>query len=385
MSYTDFEDRVIKAISDGDLDQLKKCCIGKNDVNRKICFGKEVQVKPKSGQYVFQTIRSPTPVIYTILCEQEELLKYILETKKPDLSIRVNGWAPIHYAAITVSHKCLELMLKYAYIQENIDCPVDENIASQGNLGKTTALHIATTNRRHAQAILLTQELPRIEFNEDSTPVSQSPTDEVQLNEPANPNQLSFHGNAPLHIAARQKDWDMCQILLNAYNDTSKTNSQGKTAADIARERKCNELAEKLDKGEIEEINVLKDKYLSEKKIKGKKSEKKTKNNSDEEDEEEEEDEDEMRISRTQFKEMQKSIQKLTHIVQQLNTRVIALEAERNGENRTVVSQYIPTQVSTITQCSRCGTPTNQKCEQCSYFYCQTCWRKPSHPCIVNT
>ena len=68
-----FEQRVIQAIQSGDLQELKRCCISKSDVNRCISLSKEVPVISASKQCPFPTIRAPTPLVYSILCEQPEL------------------------------------------------------------------------------------------------------------------------------------------------------------------------------------------------------------------------------------------------------------------------------------------------------------------------
>ena len=258
MSVAEHEQKVIKAIQEGSLKDLKRCCIGRADVNRSFCITKDIPVVSKSKKCPFPSIRAPTPLIYTILCEQDELLKYLLEVKRPDLSIKVNGWAPIHYAACTGSHKCLELLLKCEYIQRNIDMPVDEPSGAQRvpNSG-TTALHIAATNRRHAAALLLTQDLPFPEYDDNGDKMDDRDSF-IEAYMPANPVQMSAYGSMPLHIAVRQRDWDMCQIILHASHDPTVRNSQGKTAKDIAREFKCDDIAKDLDANKLVPIGLLK-------------------------------------------------------------------------------------------------------------------------------
>ncbi|OHS99525.1 hypothetical protein TRFO_34029 [Tritrichomonas foetus] len=394
MAALDFEQHVIKAIQTGDLKELRHCCIGKNDVNRPICITKDIPIISKSKQCPFQVIRAPTPLIYTILCEQDELLKYLLEVKVPDLSVRVNGWAPIHYAACTHGHKCLELLLKYEYIQQNIDMPVEEPPGIQIQEGRaTTALHIASTNRRHANALLLTLDLPAPTFDGNGNKIDPDSENEIEYHQPANALQMSAYGNMPLHIAARQKDWDMCQILLHASDDATVRNEKGNTPADIAREHKYDDLAEKLDNAECDPIETLKERYLAEPKPKKQKSKKTRKeqvssssrqeNVENEENEENDDDEEDENYVEDEIKQLRKSVQNLTRIVQQLSARVAVLEAHKyDGSILQAAGQ--PVKVAQTHQCQRCGSATTRKCSQCQFYYCNSCWTKPPHACVAD-
>ena len=364
MSAAVFEQRVIQAIQSGDLQELKKCCISKSDVNRCISLSKDIPVISASKQCPFPTIRAPTPLVYSILCEQPELLDYLLRVKSPDLSVRVNGWAPIHYAACTGSHRCLEILLSYKYTQVNIDMPVVEPVGvTRQEKMATTALHIAVTNKRHAAALLLTQDLNPPKFDENGQPVDSAT---VELRSPANAKQMSTYGNMPLHIAARQNDWDMCQILLHAsgMEAVDMRNKQNKTAVDIAREFGFSELEAKLSRGELETIEELKFRYLESDGVVARDS------GSDEE-----------HATSSEIKEVKRQLLSLTDCVRRLIVRVEALEARRYES----VSAEAP-RVTTVNshQCRRCGCSADRECTQCSFFYCNTCWSKPPHSCAVH-
>ena len=385
MAALEFEQRVIKAIQAGDLKELKRCCIGKNDVNRPICFSKEIPIISKSNKGPFQVIRSPTLLIYTILCEQDELLKYLLEVKSPNLNARVNGWAPIHYAACTYDHKCLELLLKYEYIQQNIDMAIDEPSGVLVSPGQaTTALHVAATNKRHANALLLTQvPLPKIEYHDDGRKVE--PDDVFDYYQSSNPLQMTPHGSMPLHIAARQRDWDMCQILLHASDDATVRNMKGQTAADIARHYKFNEIAEKLENPELEldPIEKLKNKYLNvSKKSKQIQRDKKKRKHEDYNESSDYSDYDsDSEDFKESFKELKETVKSLTKMVQQLSAKVAFLEANRNvPDSLKPITPHIL--VYQTFQCQTCGSSTTNQCPQCKNYYCSTCWPKLSHPCM---
>lgn len=360
MSAVQWEQRVIKAIQTGSLDELKKCCLGKADVNRPISLSQDVPIVSQSRQCPFSVIHAPTPVVYTILCEQPELLDYLLRVKSGDLSVRVQGWAPIHYAACTGSHKCLEVLLRYKFTWENIDIPVDEPAGvPRKRSPSTTALHVAVTNRRHAAAILLTED--------PTTPFIDSANDEVGHFIPQRVDIHAFttFGNAPIHIAARQNDWDMCQILLNAGADLTLRNDQGKTAIDIAREFHYNDLAEKLEKNKFMTLCELKLKYLGEEDD----GDAGPKNDSDDEG------------SNSQIARLMWTIRRLENTVRYLENRVSALEAQRY--TGAVAPQVPRVSSGTVNLCCVCGSPSGEKCEQCSLSFCPTCRLKSQHACVL--
>jgi hypothetical protein len=373
MSASEFEQRVIKAIQDGNLKDLKRCCIGRNDVNLPISMHKEIPIQPKSGQGPFPSIRAPTPLIYSILCEQDEILFYLLTTKRPDLSIRVRGWTPLHFAACTVSHNCLQLLLKFEYVQHHIDEAVDEPMTHVPQGQGTTALHIAVTNRRHPAALLLTQDLPLPEY--DLLGQKVEPSADRELFPSADALQMSAHGNMAIHIAAYQRDWDMCQILLHAADDGTVRNNDGKTPADIAREKKFVELAEKLEQNDVEPIDDLRLRYFPPP-PRVKKSKGVRRPLTDEEEEEEPE-----FATAGEVAELRRTVQSLTKMVQQLNAKVAALEGRRFD----VTAGKAPVVVSTVQKCRGCGAAGTRQCPTCAFYFCTTCWLKPGHSCVTTS
>lgn len=63
--------------------------------------------------------------MYAILCEQEEIVEYILECKSPNVKMYVEGYNCLHLAAMIKDHRCLKLLLQHEWIQENIDITLD--------------------------------------------------------------------------------------------------------------------------------------------------------------------------------------------------------------------------------------------------------------------
>jgi hypothetical protein len=266
----------------------------------------------------------------------------------------------------------LETLLKYEYIQQNIDAPVEvPGLPSVPSGRGTTALHIACTNRRHAAAILLTQPLPTPDFDATGRRIEEARPD-VEVHQPANAMQMTAHGHMPLHIAARQNDWDMCQIILHAADDATVRNGDGKTPADIAREHRYNDLAVKLDRNDVESIEELRIRFLAEP-IKRRKREKKEKEkpkpsaDGSEYDEEEEIE----YATAAEVRELRRAVQNLSHMVQQLVARVAAMEARRLDTVQTAV----------INACRNCCGMRATQCRTCSCYYCPACWTKPCHPC----
>lgn len=349
MAALEFENKVVSCIVEGDLDSLKKCCLGSSDVSRPLRLVGEVKIVNNSKKCPFSVIQDPTPLILSILCEQIEILEYFLIHKRPDLSVRVNGWAPIHYAACIGDFKCLQQLLKYEFIQENIDMPIVEPFAvPEGRY--TTALHVAVTNKRHAQAILLTQDLPPIQYTSGGDVIdSNSPVLDDSDHQPANASQLSAHGNSPLHIAARQNDWDMCQILLHVIADSNLMNDSGKTAANVALDRNLEELSTKIEKGELEPIEVLTSKYLSPKKDDSKNPVTNQTNDNNQQ----------------TIVELQQQIKQLTQIVQSLMIRVGNMESNK-GSNKT----------KTINPCEECGSLEAEFNPRLQLFLCKSCLEK---------
>jgi ankyrin repeat protein len=337
---------------------------------------KEIRIHSKSGPGPFPSIRAPTPLIYAILCEQDEILFYLLTTKHPDLSIRVKGWTPLHFSASTVSHKCLELLLKFECIQNNIDERVEEPMTHIPQGQGTTALHIAVTNRRHASVLLLTQDLELPEFDLQGQKIDSRAEREVFP--PANALQLSAHGNMAIHIAAYQRDWDMCQILLHAADDSTVRNNDGKTPADIAREKMFLELAEKLEQNQVDPIDVLRLRYFPPL-PRMKKSKNVAKVVSFGESEEEE---DEPEYATTaEVAELRRSVHTLSKMVQQLTVKVAALEDRKfdaQAGTKAVISRIVQ-------RCRGCGLVGTRHCPTCAFYFCSTCWLKPSHSCLATS
>ena len=350
MAAVEYEKNIITSIQEGNLESIIKLSLGSNDINRPLSLVGEVRVVNKSQKCPFVFINNPTPLIFSILCEQDLILEYFLKEKKPDFSIRINGWAPIHYACCTGDFKCLKLLLKFEYIQENIDLPIIEPIqVPEGQF--STSLHIAVTNKRHAQALLLTRELPQIEFSADGSIFDiNSPTADNSSYQSSNVLQISAYGNLPLHIAAKQNDWDMCQILLHVNNDISIKNIKGQTIFDIISSHKDKEILEKIESLNLDSIENLIIKYLNENLNNEKKNELNQNN----------------LIYEQKINELNNTITNLTQLVQQLSIRISNLENSNKN-------------IKNLSPCQECGQIESKKCFKCFGQFCNNCFQ--NHQC----
>jgi ankyrin repeat protein len=264
MKLFETEEALINAIQNGDIESIKDMKLTPADINRRLFLHHRIPVVNQSEHYFFPELIDPTSVTYAIACEQVDILDYFIENLSPDFSIPCNGWYPIHFAAYCQDPMILRLLLKFEYVQQNIDIPIIET--QENSFGhKTTALHIAVSNQRHGQVIMLTQDLPVIKFNIYSKRILEkdSPVSDDSSMQSANAAQLATSGNSSLHIAAYKNDWDMCQILLNAYSENQILNTREQTPCEVARSRGFEELAQKIDEMDILPIEELQQKYLS--------------------------------------------------------------------------------------------------------------------------
>lgn len=435
-----FQEEVAEAIAKGDLAAFKKCCVGKNDINRRLLPHKELKPVPKyNPDQRYINIKGPTMLMYAILCEQDPIVEYILENKNPNVSVKVEGYNCLHLAAMVKDPKCLKLLLQHDWIQENIDEPIDLLGTNAKENEKTTALHAAVSNRRIANAILLLDQFPRARWSQkkDKKPKDKEVTpetpseqpaeekkDEVEEEEeipernPASINQKSSSGATPLYIAVFLHDYKMVRILLSCEADPSIQCAKEKTPLQLAEEiknlndeKKAKQSSQqtsqkKKSKPEIDEIDqivtalqnaeteekpdtldVLK-KELAPELIE--KKEEHSSNSSDEEEKDEDEENPaeggEAKPSEAKpEKEKKKSKQQfsgqekiLSQIFDQLKQLNARLTSIENERRVPYPTQPAPIS-SDVTQdavCSNCGASGAKQCPQCHKYYCDLCYRK---------
>lgn len=213
-----FQEEVVDAILAGDLQAFKKCCVGKNDIDRRLLPTKDLKPRPKintNERYI--PIKGPTMVMFCILCEQSEILEYILLEKNPDLSKRVDGYNCVHLAAMVKDPKCLQLLLREEWVQQNINLPIEIPGTPTSDTHFATVLHAAVTNKRLANTFLLLTDFPPVR---ETAPQKQ--TEEEGESQPSSTvyssasliDQKSISGSTPLYIAVFLENYPLVRILL---------------------------------------------------------------------------------------------------------------------------------------------------------------------------
>ncbi|EAX87723.1 hypothetical protein TVAG_436150 [Trichomonas vaginalis G3] len=243
-----------EAIINGNNQSIAKLVPEGSEINK--CFHGEFKIKSKSKKNVFPFITDPTPIVLCILCEQSQTLKYLLEKYKVDLFQYVGEWAPIHYACCTESYECLAIMLKNKSFQQKIDIPILSSI-NETNDFKTTALHVAVTNKRYSQVILLTQNLiyakatTALEFLNQNIPTI------------SHIDQKSMSGNTALHIAVYLKDLEMCKILISGEANPNIENDENISPLAFAKNHNYSEILSVLRNNLLYSRDYLLQKYFS--------------------------------------------------------------------------------------------------------------------------
>ena len=350
------EQPIINAIQNGDIEALKNIGIVGSDITKPFAFSNEIKIISKSQKCPFKTIKSPSCLVLAILCEQKEILQFFLTNYSPLLNVEINGWKPIHFAAVTGDYQCLKALVEYEYIQANIDAPLFESSLSSST-NRTTALHIAVSNRRHAQAIILLSDFKTITYGLD---MKKYETPKKSEYSPANVQQISENGNTPLHNATKINDLDMIKILLFHKADPSIKNKNGKTPLDIAKENNYLEAAKLLEEGKGEDLTS---KYITASVVEDKKDVEKK-----EEKTEKEEKKKETYVTKGEINSLNQTAQNLLSLVQQISSRVQQLEeVDKEFE---------------FTACVTCGRITEQKCPSCGDYCCEDCLSKKKHICV---
>jgi hypothetical protein len=174
----------------------------------------------------------------SILCEQDELLDYIVTNLSPDLSVRIEGYTALHLAAMIRDHRPLQRLLQLSWAQENVDLPI-EMPGTQPSPGDfTTALHAAVSNRRLYNVFLLLADFPGLAS--------------------ANVDQRSAAGSTPVYIAAFLGDAELVEVLLAAGADATVVCASGLTALEVAQRRHHENVCRVLESPPNRSVEMLK-------------------------------------------------------------------------------------------------------------------------------
>jgi hypothetical protein len=206
-----FQERVCEAIISGDLASFTSLSFSPGEIDRRLLPHLDLSYRPRtypSERYIRP--RGPTSTILAILCEQVEILAYILDRLSPDLTIRVEGQSALHIAALVKDFRPLQLLLRCPSVREDVDSPVDLAGVSPPDGFFTTALHTAVSHRRLRNALLLL-----------------SPGG-------AAVDRRSATGATPLELAAASRDARLVEALLAAGADVALRNARGEAPAELA-------------------------------------------------------------------------------------------------------------------------------------------------------
>ncbi|OHT11298.1 hypothetical protein TRFO_19275 [Tritrichomonas foetus] len=309
------EIEVLNAIRHGDLQKLESIKFNADGIDSRLSIHADTKVYPAiSRQVVIESVCGPTVVVYSILCEQPEILKFFLSKFNPSLSYDVDGWTPLHFACATKDSTCLKILLSIRYVQQIINMPIVETT--------TTPIYIASLFGNHEHALLLTQPKHKVLI---PSPVAMEFPNIINVSEQAST------GCSALHIAVKNNDWDMCQILLSSNIDQSLTDSEGSSAYDIARNLKLSKIVEKFENVDFLSREKLEERYLNK----------------------------ETREEHVYFERVNKKIEEIKQKLGKIENQI--------GKN--------------VDICSLCEEKIGKLCSECNQHLCETCWASPMHRC----
>ena len=374
-----FQWSIAEAILGGKLDDFRRLGVNKYDINRRMSLPDTLAPRPQSGGRPCIKIDGPTVVMYTILCEQAEILQYILDEKSPDLSIYVDGLTALHIAAMTKDWRCLAILRQYKFIQDYID--MEEQVkgirAEEGN--KTTALHSAVSNKRLHNVVLLLSSCP---VPKDGKEEGVDPTEQRGV---ANVGQKSATGNTPLYLAVKVRAPDIVRVLLAADADATEPCAGGVTPLQLAEKLKneADQRAEKAGKARGTQEDSLEKQILDLLEAPREQFEVLTRELCPELYPElcllDENNDDDEQPEKPGGAMNDATVSEILRLLRDLDRRLRVLEAAPRAA--TVVAPPPMTSVTTIHQCCVCGDQHATECRQCHNWYCETHWTKEGHTC----
>jgi ankyrin repeat protein len=231
-----YQDDYINAVIKGDLKGFKDLRVPTRDISRQLFLPDSVRPKlkyTKRGRPVL--IRRPTLLQFAVICEQDDIVRYILDYKSPDLSAKAgDGRNVLHVAAAVKDYRPLKILLEYQWVQEHIDEPLSLPGQPPRDGLFNTALHIAVTNQNLRHVFLLISDLPPLHVVPRAAKAAKPDAESeevapVERYNPANFDQRSASGHVPLHIAVQQKNLPIVRVLLGAGADPSVQNDDGQT------------------------------------------------------------------------------------------------------------------------------------------------------------
>ena len=301
LSQLEIDQNILEAIQEGNLDLIKSYKVQDFEPTKRLALSILPQpVFNYEEDTSMKIIKGPTALIYAIQCQQPKIVKYLLENSVQAFDYYIEGFLPIHYAAISADYHCLQVLLTSESCQKTLLAPCSFNSTSYSS---SNALHLACFFKIPQNVILLTQPLPPFTIPEfkstsnESNSIQNSSQNSSQNNIKSSKNSNDSNqkkgrkkneenkdkiqiesneikaidinskgnkGNTPLHFAVLADSWSICQILLDAGADLSIKNENDLAPIDLALNVHKQTLSQQLLNGKVEtEKNLIK-KFLPE-------------------------------------------------------------------------------------------------------------------------
>ena len=214
----DFENTLAECIRRGDLVGIKSLCLDQSLVNDILTC--QTPVEQISGKFGLPSVDFPTPIVYAILCQQQEIVDEFM-ILGADLSVFVGEWQPIHYAVGSRNVDITDSMINFNNNQ------LKYKTKSNGNY----PLHISVSSGVFDLVVCL-------------------------LKAGHDPNVQNNSGNTPLHLAVYAHNTDILSALLAFGAKLDIKNKDGLTPLEVAKQNKLDKSAQYIESYLKKEIPI---------------------------------------------------------------------------------------------------------------------------------
>ena len=213
----EFDETFAHYIRIGDLKSLNYLNLTKKLVNELFIF----DIKPfhENDGPIFDLLIYPTPLIYSICCQQKEIVNYLLNIGA-DYNKTVNGWNPIHYSVFLGNIEITKLLLN----KESSLINIETN-------DKSIPLNLSVSSNNFEMTYFL-------------------------IKSGANIHYINSMGNSLLHLASICNDLWIPKLILSYGINIDIKNKKNQSPIDIAKIRKNNSFLKIINNiPKIEEID----------------------------------------------------------------------------------------------------------------------------------
>ena len=214
----DFENTLAECIRKGDLVGIKSLCLDQNLVNDVLTC--PTPVEQISGKFGLPAIDFPTPIVYAILCQQQEIVDEFM-ILGADLTVFVGEWQPIHYAVGSRSVEITDSMINFNISQ------LKYKTKSNGNY----PLHISISSGVFDLVVCI-------------------------LKAGHDPNVQNKSGNTPLHLAVYAHNTNIIAALLAFGAKLDIKNNSGLTPLELAKQNKLDKSVQFIESYMKKEIRI---------------------------------------------------------------------------------------------------------------------------------